>query len=552
QKVNMENILKKAQTVGQEKHRNNVDKIIQYGTAGFRTRGEYLDHVIYRMGLLAALRSKVKRATIGVMITASHNPEEDNGVKLVDPLGEMLEASWEPIATSLANVKDADLGSKLEEIIKTVDIDISAPSKVFIGRDTRPSSLPLAQACIDGANVFSSIITDYGLLSTPQLHYMVRCNNTNNEYGQPNEQGYYKKLSTAFKLLRGDNPSNKQYKSVLHIDGANGVGALKVENLQSHLGDSITIKVTNDGSSGKLNHLCGADYVKVGQQCPENMIIEAGDRCASFDGDADRIVYFYGDKEGTFHLLDGDKIATLVAGYLKDLVSKCGCDLDLGLVQTAYANGSSTNYITEQLKVPVACAKTGVKHLHHRALDFDIGVYFEANGHGTVTFSDKAQNKIKTAKDDQTLSSEQREAAEKLKNVIDLINQTVGDAISDMLLVETILHTKGWDISEWNSAYKDLPNRQLKVKVKDRTVIETTDAERRTTSPSGLQEAIDAIVAKYNNGRSFVRPSGTEDVVRVYAESDTRQNADMLAHEVSVKVYELAGGVGDAPVAPEF
>ena len=32
-----------------------------------------------------------------------------------------------------------------------------------------------------------------------------------------------------------------------------------------------------------------------------------------------------------------------------------------------------------------ACAKTGVKHLHHLALNYDIGVYFEANGHGTVS-----------------------------------------------------------------------------------------------------------------------------------------------------------------------
>ena len=36
-------------------------------------------------------------------------------------------------------------------------------------------------------------------------------------------------------------------------------------------------------------------------------------------------------------------------------------------------------------KVPVACVPTGVKHLHHKAQDFDIGVYFEANGHGTVS-----------------------------------------------------------------------------------------------------------------------------------------------------------------------
>ena len=38
------------------------------------------------------------------MITASHNPEEDNGVKVIDPSGGMMDPSWEALATRLANV----------------------------------------------------------------------------------------------------------------------------------------------------------------------------------------------------------------------------------------------------------------------------------------------------------------------------------------------------------------------------------------------------------------------------------------------------------------
>ena len=44
-------------------------------------------------------------------------------------------------------------------------------------------------------------------------------------------------------------------------------------------------------------------------------------------------------------------------------------------------------HLSLRQKVPVACVCTGVKHLHHKAEEFDIGVYFEANGHGTVSCS---------------------------------------------------------------------------------------------------------------------------------------------------------------------
>lgn len=56
-------------------HPKPVGLVLQYGTAGLRTNSKQLDHVMFRMGLLATLRSKKTKATIGVMVTASHNPE---------------------------------------------------------------------------------------------------------------------------------------------------------------------------------------------------------------------------------------------------------------------------------------------------------------------------------------------------------------------------------------------------------------------------------------------------------------------------------------------
>ncbi|XP_066998595.2 phosphoacetylglucosamine mutase isoform X2 [Anabrus simplex] len=498
------------------------------------------------MGLLAVLRSKAKGATIGMMITASHNPEHDNGVKLVDPHGEMLVQSWEGLATTLANVSDNELAKTLSEIIVSEGIDMTKPASVFVGRDTRSSSPSLARAGIDGITALSGLVKDFGVVTTPMLHYFVTCQNTQGAYGLATEEGYYNKLISAFKKLRAEKTENKKYIPKVIFDGANGVGAVKMKEFKARLGDSLIVEIFNDGN-GILNHLCGADFVKVQQKPPQNVPLVPNARYVSVDGDADRIIYYYIDDQQQFHMLDGDRIATLVAGYLMELVKESGLSLNLGLVQTAYANGSSTNYISKTLKVPVACVPTGVKHLHHKALEFDIGVYFEANGHGTVVFKQAALELIKSTPADLGRRDNERAAAERLATLVDVINQTVGDAISDMLLVETVLHARGWSMEDWKATYSDLPNRLLKVLVKDREVVQTTDAERKCVSPTGLQNAIDCLVSKYSEGRAFVRPSGTEDVVRVYAEASTQAEADKLAVEVGRAVHSMAGGVGDPP-----
>lgn len=71
----------------------------------------------------------------------------------------------------------------------------------------------------------------------------MRCVNTKGAYGDPNEEGYYKKLADAFKvLMRG-----KTQSGVVTIDCANGVGAPKMRALVEAIGkDYFDAKFTNE------------------------------------------------------------------------------------------------------------------------------------------------------------------------------------------------------------------------------------------------------------------------------------------------------------------
>lgn len=313
---------------------------------------------MYRMGLLATLRSRARNGqTIGVMITASHNPEPDNGVKLIDPMGEMLEPSWERIATDLANVSDQELQAQIAKIIEEQRIDIGSASCVFVGMDNRYHSPGLLKAVSDGVLALKGKVKSYGIVTTPMMHYHVVCANTNGAYGVPTEEGYYKKLTSAFVALRGTGTDLERgnYRNRLVFDGANGVGGRKMLQFMKHMNNTLGIEVYNKGE-GKINHECGADHVKVQQRAPVGLPddLAPNTRCVSVDGDADRVVYYFVDENNQFNLLDGDRIGTLIAGYLMGLLKQCsgGEDdgqLTMGIVQTAYANGASTDYIRNKL-----------------------------------------------------------------------------------------------------------------------------------------------------------------------------------------------------------
>ena len=481
----------------------------------------------------------------------------------------MLDVSWETHATSLANSPDDAVQSALDEIACTIDVKAcSGGGRVLVARDTRPHSARLAALALEGiAHMGDCKAVDYGLLTTPQLHHITRHLNGRSAAGPhvgpavwASEAGYYEMLATAYeKLVPDGGRTAEETRPVLWVDCACGIGAPQLAALSNRIACFLPITLTNLVGEGALNASCGAEYVQKARRPPRGFETPSDRRACSLDGDADRVVYHYwrtgdgGDVAGAeWRLLDGDKIAALFATFLDEEL-RCldlSQPLSMAVVQTAYANGASSQYI-RSLGLETCLAKTGVKHVHGVAIEYDVSVYFEANGHGALLLSDKAVSVIKEAQEAEvaaaTADAAKAAAANRILAARQLVNQAIGDALSDLLLVEAILCLKGWTVETWDDLYTDLPSRQTKLAVQDRTTLTVTADETRTICPAALQPELDDLARRFDHGRCFVRPSGTEDVVRVYAEAVSQQQADELALLVAQATWRLAGGAGEMP-----
>jgi len=539
---------------------------LNYGTAGFRDKFDLLHSTFVRMGILACLRSQSLGQCIGIMITASHNPECDNGIKIVDGDGGMLAQSWESYAEKLANCSTfLDYQIAVDFIKQAESIIDSRPSFVMIGRDTRPHSLELANCVKAGVLTFGGILIDLEVVTTPQLHYTIQYYNKCKPINHPTSSCetfdsqfylnyYYNQISQAFVDLKSTCETSSHDQII--VDGSCGVGSISIIALQTTIAKmttednntkyGLTVDLRNDHLSGPVNEGCGAELVQKNQTPPKGVdsTLDSSKLMCSFDGDADRIVFHAyipnAQSNVSWILLDGDKIAALISVVLSEEVqaSSLGSAFSLGVVQTAYANGASTRFL-ESRGIPVTIAKTGVKFVHHEATKFDIGIYFEANGHGTVLFSQAFLDALNTVNVDYT--TRQALAISRLKACVRLINQSVGDAASDMLMCLCSLQILNMSLLDWHNLYTDLPSRQMKVASSNKSLINCSEDETSALTPVGLQDALNAVMKGIKCGRCFVRPSGTEDVVRVYAEAETQDLADELAQHVMSAINKFLG-----------
>lgn len=313
-----------------------------------------MTHVMHRSGMVAVLRSFVAdKQAVGICITASHNPGQDNGVKLINPDGGMLCPEFEVYATEFINAKDPV--EYFTSIAQKLGADLSNSTtfkgcRVYIGRDTRESSPHLFKVAKAGVESLGAEVLDIGIVTTPQVHFAVQLTNQQKAVGTVNVEQYYEYFTQQFLdfLVLCNLASNSTIvyqPERLLCDGANGVGAARIKEfvqpLLKHI--NVSLEVRNDGlqSGDELNFECGTEYVQkelkiprgfgmfyntfspfvnkslIGPSSPNTPIYV---RCCSFDGDADRLVYHSANSKGQLVLVDGDKIGALYGRAIAKLL----------------------------------------------------------------------------------------------------------------------------------------------------------------------------------------------------------------------------------------
>jgi len=467
-------------------------------------------------------------------------------------------------------------------------VDWNVEGHIIVGYDTRLSSPILIGSLMEAITFSGSKYINLGITTTPQTHYVIL---VFNEYSKQYRENlpkfdysaeellkhYYEHFGgtflKVFELLSEMGLHDKNKRKRTYVDCSNGVGGPHQEILtQDYFNKVFEVVVLNSRNTEFLNEECGSEYVQKERKVPRELLDlvekqipanESLDHASfmSYDGDADRAVSYRvtrGVQEAD--LFEGDKIGALYALFCQRILSKI-TDLQkklhgvvdlkedftkwtIGAALTAYANGAAQKFYTDTLKVTLMIEPTGVKYLHRAAEKFDIGIYFESNGHGTVVYDHvKVHNLEEAVKIAQHALESHQDHKEDLKHLYQNVNllylflvsanQGVGDAISNYIQVEVALAGLQMSSADWKAIYHDLYNAHSKIKVKNRTLIQVQYDQSRITSPIEIQEKIDEICKDYEMGRCFLRPSGTEDIVRCYVEAVNPEDGKAIQKRIT-------------------
>lgn len=356
----------------------------------------------------------------GIMISASHNPYYDNGIKLINSQGEKMD----------------------EETILLIEDYLDGKEVCGV------SELPYATRFHIGCTV------DYTSGRNRYIAYLISL-------------GIY-----SFKGVK------------VGLDCANGSGWNVAKAVFDALGAS-TFVMNAQPNGFNINDNAGSTHIEGLQAFVRENKLDVG---FAYDGDADRCLCV--DENG--EVVNGDKILYIYARYMKERGK-----LETNTVVTTVMSNLGLYKALDKIGVGYAKTAVGDKYVHEYMSEHGDRLGGEQSGH--IIFSKYA---------------------------------TTGDGIlTSLKMMEVMLATKQ-PLSKLAEPVKEFPQVLVNVKVTDK---------RAAQNDADVQAAVKAVEEELGDcGRILVRESGTEPLVRVMVEAETKDECVRLASKV-VAVIKAKG-----------
>jgi phosphoglucosamine mutase len=346
-------------------------------------------------------------ADLGVVLSASHNPMPDNGVKLF-----------------------GSGGHKLPD-----DIETEIEAAVARGPGTRPTG-----ALIGRLRAADDAVERYG------AH------------------------------LLGAQPTRLDGLHVV-VDCANGAAWWVAPEIYRGAGAQVTtIAAEPDGLN--INDGVGSTHL---EGLVEAVRRTGADLGIAHDGDADRCLAV--DASGT--VVDGDQLLAICAVAMRD----AGTLKDNTVVATVMSN-LGFHHAMRAAGIEVLTTAVGDRYVLEALRAKDLSLGGEQSGH--IVFTAAA---------------------------------TTGDGLLTALHVMARMATTGASLADLAGVVQRLPQTLINVRVADRDAIASSPA---------VADAVGAAEAELGDtGRVLLRPSGTEQLVRVMVEASTQDHADAVADRLA-------------------
>lgn len=351
----------------------------------------------------------------GIMISASHNPYYDNGIKLINGNGEKMDEATINLVEAYLDGELEAFGQKYEEI-------------------------PFAHKDAIGCTV------DYVAGRNRYMGYLISL-------------GLY-----SFKGMK------------VGLDCANGSSWNMAQQIFDSLGaKTFVINAEPDGTN--INRDAGSTHIEGLQK----YVVENGlDVGFAYDGDADRCLCV--DEKG--NVVDGDAILYIYGRYMKER----GKLLTNTVVTTVMSNFGLYKAFDE-LGIGYAKTAVGDKYVYEYMTKNGCRIGGEQSGH--IIFSKYA---------------------------------STGDGILTSLKMMEVMMAKKKKLSQLTEDLHIYPQVLVNVMVKDKAVAQA-DAD--------VQAAISKVAERLGDtGRILVRESGTEPLIRVMVEAETKEICHTYVDEV--------------------